>query len=113
MTAPQQQKLKIAGPSVVTANRLDDGAVIYRAVDGSWSADLQAARIVATASDAVELLGEALADGQRAVGAYVAPVRVGSNTHLSPANLRERIRLGGPTVSPPGTPGKAKRHVRL
>ena len=30
MTSPLQQKLKINGPVVVTANRLGDGAVVYR-----------------------------------------------------------------------------------
>ena len=30
MTSPLQQKLKITGPSVVTANSLADGAVVYR-----------------------------------------------------------------------------------
>ena len=30
MTAPSQQKLKVHGPVVVTANRLSDGAVVYR-----------------------------------------------------------------------------------
>ena len=34
MTSPLQQKLKITGPVVVTANRLSDGAVVYRRVDG-------------------------------------------------------------------------------
>ena len=30
MTSPLQQKLKITGPVVITANRLGDGAVVYR-----------------------------------------------------------------------------------
>ena len=37
MTSPLQQKLKISGPVVVTANRLGDGAVVYRAADGRWT----------------------------------------------------------------------------
>jgi len=36
MTSPLQQKLKITGPVVITANRLDDGAVVYRTADGGW-----------------------------------------------------------------------------
>ena len=40
MTAPQQQKLKITGPVVVTGNRLSDGAVVYRTADGRWSSRL-------------------------------------------------------------------------
>ncbi len=33
MTAPQQQKLRIKGPVVITGNRLGDGAVVYRTKD--------------------------------------------------------------------------------
>ena len=29
MTSPLQQKLKVTGPVVITANRLGDGAVVY------------------------------------------------------------------------------------
>ena len=31
MTSPLQQKLKVTGPVVITANRLGDGAVVCRA----------------------------------------------------------------------------------
>jgi hypothetical protein len=34
MTSPLQQKLKITGPVVVTANRLSDGVVVYRTAEG-------------------------------------------------------------------------------
>ena len=41
MTSPlEQKKIKIAGPSIVTANRTWDGAVIYRTAGQGWSADL-------------------------------------------------------------------------
>ncbi len=30
MTSPLEQKIRIAGPSIITANRTADGAVIYR-----------------------------------------------------------------------------------
>jgi hypothetical protein len=101
MTAPQQQKLKITGPVVVTANRTTDGVVIYRTTDG-WSADLAAAAVVTSARDAGVLLAAAVADDLGAVGPYVAPVVLGPDGRARPANLRERIRLIGPTVAPPG-----------
>ena len=47
MTSPlEQKKIKIAGPSVVTANRTWDGIVVYRTAAKSWSADLSEAAIV-------------------------------------------------------------------
>ena len=49
MTSPlEQKKIRIAGPSVVTANRTWDGLVIYRTARGEWSATLSEAAIVRT-----------------------------------------------------------------
>ena len=46
MTSPlEQKKIKTAGPSVVTANRTWDGAVIYRTAAKDWSTDLSQAAI--------------------------------------------------------------------
>ena len=59
MTSPLQQKIKITGPSVVTANRLGDGAVVYRTRDGEWTTDIGLSAIVSTASAATELLASA------------------------------------------------------
>jgi Protein of unknown function (DUF2849) len=102
MTSPLQQKLKVMGPVVVTANRLADGAVIYRTAQGSWTSDLAAAAVVTTAPAATELLAAALADKLAAVDAYVAPVTLTPEQRVTPGNLRERIRCNGPTVALPG-----------
>ena len=98
MTSPLEQKLKITGPVVVTANRLGDGAVVYRSREGNWSTRLDEAAVVSTAPAATELLAAALADDISAVGAYVAPVRIGADGQPEPGNLRESIRNAGPTV---------------
>ena len=45
MTSPLQQKIKITGPSVVTANRTWDGVVIYRTAQRGWSASLSDAAL--------------------------------------------------------------------
>ena len=102
MTSPLQQKLKVTGPVVVTANRLGDGAVVYRTAQGNWTGDLAAAAVVTTAPAATELLAAALADKLRAVDAYVAPVELTAEQQVIPGNLRERIRLNGPTIPLPG-----------
>jgi hypothetical protein len=102
MTSPLQQKLKVTGPVVVTANRLGDGAVVYRSADGSWTKDLAAAAVLTTTPAALELLTAALADRLKAVDAYVAPVQLTPQQHVLPGNLRERIRCNGPTVALPG-----------
>jgi hypothetical protein len=105
MTSPLQQKLKITGPVVVTANRLRDGAVVYRTLGGDWSTDLAAAAVVATTPAATELLAASVADDVAAVGAYVAPVRLGPDGRPEPGNLREAIRRAGPTIELPVTFG--------
>jgi hypothetical protein len=101
MTSPLQQKLKIHGPVVITANRLGDGAVVYRTVDGEWATEMSAAAVVTTAEAAKTLLAAAAADGVRAVDPYVAPVELVADRVL-PGNLREQIRSAGPTFPLPG-----------
>ena len=100
MTSPLQQKIKITGPSVVTANRTVDGVVIWRTGAKGWSTDLADAAVVRTADEARKLLAEAVADDVGAIGSYIAPVEVNRGKIL-PGNLRERIRLNGATIELP------------
>jgi hypothetical protein len=100
MTSPLQQKLRITGPVVITANRLGDGAVIYRTSDHDWTTRLSEAAVVTTEPAARQLLTAAVADDLGAVGAYVAPVQV-DREGIHPGNLRERIRHTGPTIELP------------
>ncbi|ARQ01935.1 DUF2849 domain-containing protein [Pseudorhodoplanes sinuspersici] len=102
MTAPQQQKLKIKGPVVITGNRLGDGAVVYLTMDGGWSTQLNDAEVTTLADRATQLLSEANASDIDAVSAYVAPVIVEAGS-IKPGNLRERIRVAGPTFALPGS----------
>lgn len=106
MTSPlEQKKIKITGPSVVTANRTWDGAVIYRTAKSGWSAELADAVIVRSNDDARALLAESVADDLSAVGAYIAPVEIGEGGRIEPGNLRERIRRSGVTIGLPVTVG--------
>jgi hypothetical protein len=102
MTAPQQQKLRVKGPVVITGNRLGDGAVVYRTAGRGWSTSLHDAAVTTTADEATALLKDANATDIEAVGAYVAPVIV-DGTLIKPGNLRERIRLAGPSFALPGS----------
>ena len=101
MTSPLQQKIKITGPSMVTANRTWDGVVIYRTAAKDWSTDLADAAIVRTADDARTLLSEATADDVGAIGAYIAPIEVEDGGKIAPGNLREQIRSEGITIDLP------------
>ena len=102
MTSPlEQKKIKIAGPSVVTANRTWDGVVIYRTAQHNWSAELSDAAIVRTSDEARALLAESAADDVGAIGAYIAPVEIKNSGKIKPGNLREHIRLQGVTIELP------------
>jgi hypothetical protein len=98
MTSPLDQKIKITGPVVITANRVTDGAVVYRRADGGWATRLDDAAIATSSAIARELLAAAAADAIRAVGPYVAPVKLAADGRPQPGNLREHIRAVGPTV---------------
>jgi hypothetical protein len=102
MTSPlEQKKIKLAGPSVITANRTWDGAVIYRTSAKDWSTDLSRAAIVRAADEARALLAESVADDLGAVGPYIAPVEIGDGGKIEPGNLREQIRRSGVTIGLP------------
>jgi hypothetical protein len=84
MTSPlEQKKIRITGPSMVTANRTWDGVVIYRTSQHGWSPDL---------SDAADV---------GAIGAYIAPVEIKEAGKIEPGNLREHIRFQGVTIELP------------
>jgi len=99
MTSPLQQKLKINGPVVITANRTSDGAVVQLTDGGAWTNDLDEAAVATTLDEARALLAAAAADSVHAIGPYVAPVQPQADGRVEPGNLRERIRSAGPTVA--------------
>ena len=105
MTSPLEQKIKVTGPVVVTANRVGDGAVVYRRAEGGWTTDLGGAAIATDAAAAHALIKESVADDLCAVGPYVAPVKLTASGQVRPGNLRELIRLSGPTIDLPVTFG--------
>src|SRR5215469_12111380 len=89
MTSPlEQKKIKIAGPSVVTANRTWDGIVVYRTAAKSWSADLSEAAVVRNSDEAKALLAESVADDVGAVGPYIAPVPFPAGRSSEPPSAR-------------------------
>src|SRR3984957_11301836 len=69
MTSPlEQKKIKITGPVVITANRVGDGAVVYRRADGGWSTHLDDAAVATEHARARVLVDAAAADDRRAGG---------------------------------------------
>jgi hypothetical protein len=85
--------------TVLTANRLGDGRVVYLAKDDEWTTRLDAALLVRSDDEAerAELAG-ARAEAERVVvEPYLIDVEF-IEDGVRPARLRERIRAEGPTT---------------
>lgn len=87
---------------IVTANRLADGAVVFRTAAGGWSTHVVDAALVEGADAAAALEGgQADARRQVVVGPYLAEAVAGPDGP-EPVQFRERIRARGPTIGRPG-----------
>ncbi len=85
--------------TVITANRLSDGEVVYLAADLSWVESLDAARVIGVEEDIAPLLDKGQADvaARLVVDVYPFPVATEDGT-VKAVSAREIIRALGPTV---------------
>jgi hypothetical protein len=85
--------------SVLTANRLTDGTVVFLAPDGSWVESIEGAAIARSADEATALQAQGARDAARnvVVEPYLAAL-TGSSPCPVPARMRERVRVEGPSV---------------
>ena len=84
--------------SVLTANRLGDGVVVF--LDGSeWIEDIAAAAVARTPEESRALEAQGARDTARnlVVDAYLVEVRETANG-LAPVRARERVRVAGPSI---------------
>jgi len=86
-------------PSVVTANRLIDGIVVYLASDGGWTEEIDRARLAETEDEVKALEAEAAKDvaARKVVAVYPMEVAVRDGT-VDPLSVRERIRAAHRTT---------------
>jgi hypothetical protein len=87
--------------SVLTANRLGDGIVVFLGLEGAWSESLAEA-VVARSPDEVKALedrGACDAARNLVVDPYLVEVRETAG-QLTPIRYRERVRAAGPSISP-------------
>ena len=86
-------------PSVVTANRLIDGIVVYLAKDGGWTEEIDRARLAETEDEVKALEAEAAKDvaARKVVAVYAMEVAVRDGT-VDPLSVRERIRAAHRTT---------------
>lgn len=87
-------------PSIVTANALSSGAVVYLTRDGRWVNTLDSATPATEADELKHLEALALAAVERneVTAVYAFDVRV-ANGRIEPISVRERIRATHSTVA--------------
>ena len=85
--------------SVLTANGLLDGEVLYLTETGDWSRRLSESAVARSPEDEARLLalGERSVKERLVVGPYLAKVTE-SDGSIEPLGQREIIRAAGPTV---------------
>jgi hypothetical protein len=86
-------------PSVVTANRLTDGIVVYLANDGGWTEEIARARLAETEDEvkALEALAAKDVAARKVVAVYPMDVAVRDGA-VDPLSVRERIRAAHRTT---------------
>jgi len=85
--------------TVITANRLSDGLVVFLDAEGGWQTDIAKARVI-PAPEIADALAYAKTqhDARVVVEPYEIDVSVENGVPV-PVRLRERIRAAGPTVA--------------
>ncbi len=86
-------------PSVITANRLTDGIVVYLAPDGGWVEDLAHARLADTEAEVSALESEAAkaVAERKVVAVYPMDVVIQDGTPVA-LSVREKIRAAHRTT---------------
>lgn len=86
-------------PSVITANRLTDGIVVYLAPDGGWTEDIAHARFAETEEQtrALEQIGDKAVKDRIVVAMYPMPVEIKDGA-VDALSVRERIRASHRTT---------------
>jgi hypothetical protein len=86
-------------PSVITANRLTDGIVVYLASEGEWTEQIADARLADTDEEIKELEAKAEKAVQErlVISVYPMPVALKDGA-VDPLSVRERIRAAHRTT---------------
>jgi sulfite reductase (NADPH) hemoprotein beta-component len=85
--------------SVLTANRLGDGIVVFLDFEGAWSEDIALAVVARDPDEARALEDRGAYDSARnlVVEPYLVEVRE-TDGRLTPIRYRERVRVAGPSI---------------
>jgi hypothetical protein len=90
---------RLIGSSVLTANRLSDGQVVFLDFEGAWGESIDIALAARTTQEIAELEARGAFDAAQniVVEPYLVEVREAEGC-LVPVRQRERVRAGGPSM---------------
>lgn len=85
--------------SVLTANRLSDGIVVFLNGRGAWSESVGTAAVARSPQEASALEARGAQDAERnlVVDPYLVEMREVAG-RLEPIRTREQVRIGGPSI---------------
>ena len=93
-------------PTMIIANRLVDGLVVFQAAAGEWTETIADGQAFATESGAEAALATALADPV-VIDPCLIEIENNDSTH-EPVAIRESIRAHGPTIEVESSPHQQK-----
>ena len=90
---------RATGSSILTANRLSDGSVVFLDFEGAWNESIDIALVARTTPEVAELEARGAFDAAQniVVEPYLVEVREAEG-RLVPIRQRERVRAGGPSI---------------
>ena len=91
---------KLKGDQVLTGQLLREGDVVYFAQDGSWSLDLQKAKVARTPEELAEFdaVIEQADKETEVIDVYPFVVDRDEAGQLVPNHIREKMRTTGPSI---------------
>jgi hypothetical protein len=91
----------VMAPQIITANRVDNGRVVYLSGDGEWSESVNDSRLIDTEEDLERLTAAAdqSVKAQVVIDAYAIDAAE-QDGRIEPTRYRERIRAFGPSIHP-------------
>lgn len=97
----RRQRIRTGMSQVISANRLSDGIVVFRAKGGAWVEQLRDAEILPDAAAVKAALGLVEQDVKANQVIEVAAFEVAViHGQVEPVHLRDKIRARGPTTHP-------------
>ena len=95
------ERISTGMSQVISANRLSDGIVVFRAPDGGWVEQLRDAEILteAAAVKAALILVQQDVQANHVIEVEAFAVTV-KGDNVEPVHLRDKIRAKGPTIHP-------------